>query len=526
MSNKDNKLKAYVRYDGQNKLVASSLILQRFKPKVGDWVEVNESLCCNPVLPTPSSKRDVNRAFARYDGQNNVVPGSLIFNRFKPAVGKWIEIPMYKCCETPAPTICGAPYWINVWDRTLSTAQEIESTYVDSNCNIYSGGSSSINFNPYEATFYKYAPDGSQIWAVAYKPPIGNTYGNGNNMVVDADGGVYYTTEQTLFKLDSNGIMVWAINMPGGFNNYGVTVGNGAVYWMLKNGSNAYETSISKIDPLTGAVLIEKSFTIDSVYTSGSSYVQSVPLIDSEGNLVFGINTVKRVGVDYITDIFKCDADLNVIWTKAVGVGLSGDTDSTGMAIDAAGNIYGIGYYQNLYKIDKDGNLVWVTQADVEWKGLSVSSSGDVFLAGKGLTSNTEVSYAKLDTNGVFQWSTNISYSGVGSIALDVDGFNSNINAPTYIKDNVYTIPIDNYNVSLGEHIKMEVKLPLTQVVGVYGDYTFVDDTADFSFTPTTNTLVTINYTVADTTYITTNSTGTLGIPQVNTGTLTTTPIV
>jgi hypothetical protein len=46
------KLKAYVRYDGLGRIVPSSSILARFKPKVGNWKEISSSLCCNPI---PSS---------------------------------------------------------------------------------------------------------------------------------------------------------------------------------------------------------------------------------------------------------------------------------------------------------------------------------------------------------------------------------------------------------------------------------------------------------------------------------------
>ena len=53
MANSNNRLKAYVRYDGTGRVIAGSLILQRFKPKVGNWVEINANECCNvPPLPT------------------------------------------------------------------------------------------------------------------------------------------------------------------------------------------------------------------------------------------------------------------------------------------------------------------------------------------------------------------------------------------------------------------------------------------------------------------------------------------
>lgn len=47
-----NKLKAFVRFDGSGRVIPSSLILQKSKPKVGNWKEINATECCNG---TPSS---------------------------------------------------------------------------------------------------------------------------------------------------------------------------------------------------------------------------------------------------------------------------------------------------------------------------------------------------------------------------------------------------------------------------------------------------------------------------------------
>ena len=54
MANSNNKLKAYIRYDGTGRVIAGSLILQRFKPKVGNWQEINANECCNEA-PLPSN---------------------------------------------------------------------------------------------------------------------------------------------------------------------------------------------------------------------------------------------------------------------------------------------------------------------------------------------------------------------------------------------------------------------------------------------------------------------------------------
>ena len=44
----NKKLRAWVRYDGKNRVVAGSLILQPHKPKDGKWKELPVYKCCNP----------------------------------------------------------------------------------------------------------------------------------------------------------------------------------------------------------------------------------------------------------------------------------------------------------------------------------------------------------------------------------------------------------------------------------------------------------------------------------------------
>ena len=56
MANGNNKrLKAYVRFDGSGRVVPSSLILQRNKPKVGNWQEIDAYDCCNYTTTTTST---------------------------------------------------------------------------------------------------------------------------------------------------------------------------------------------------------------------------------------------------------------------------------------------------------------------------------------------------------------------------------------------------------------------------------------------------------------------------------------
>jgi len=48
-------LKAFVRYDGTGRVISGSLILNRFKPAVGNWEEIDAYECCNPTTTTTTT---------------------------------------------------------------------------------------------------------------------------------------------------------------------------------------------------------------------------------------------------------------------------------------------------------------------------------------------------------------------------------------------------------------------------------------------------------------------------------------
>ena len=54
-SNNNNKLKAFVRFDGSGRIVPSSLIVQAFKPKVGNYKEIDAKECCNYTTTTTTT---------------------------------------------------------------------------------------------------------------------------------------------------------------------------------------------------------------------------------------------------------------------------------------------------------------------------------------------------------------------------------------------------------------------------------------------------------------------------------------
>jgi hypothetical protein len=55
MASNKRDLKAFVRFDGTGRVVSSSLILARKKPKVGNWKEIDAYECCNTTTTTTTA---------------------------------------------------------------------------------------------------------------------------------------------------------------------------------------------------------------------------------------------------------------------------------------------------------------------------------------------------------------------------------------------------------------------------------------------------------------------------------------
>lgn len=52
MSTNKKNLHAFVRFDGQGRVIAGSLVLRKNKPKVGNWQEISGYECCNTTTTT------------------------------------------------------------------------------------------------------------------------------------------------------------------------------------------------------------------------------------------------------------------------------------------------------------------------------------------------------------------------------------------------------------------------------------------------------------------------------------------
>lgn len=149
-----NKLKAFVRFDGSGRVIPSSLILQKSKPKVGNWKEINATECCNsaPTTTTTTTADPRPRISSLACGpllpyqEITIVNGDSICDPMIYITGDFSQVPqgpfyvnvgsIYRMfspmgnqaypmgnCETcvPGTTVFTKPYWLNSSDACSTT---------------------------------------------------------------------------------------------------------------------------------------------------------------------------------------------------------------------------------------------------------------------------------------------------------------------------------------------------------------------------------------------------------------------
>jgi len=71
------------------------------------------------------------KGYVRYDGSGRVVPSSLILRKNMPKVGKWVEVPVYECCDTTTTTTTSAIPACFTYSYYLGARQDALLSYTD-----------------------------------------------------------------------------------------------------------------------------------------------------------------------------------------------------------------------------------------------------------------------------------------------------------------------------------------------------------------------------------------------------------
>ena len=99
-SNNNNKLKAFVRFDGSGRIIPSSLIVQAFKPAVGNYVEIDAKECCNyvPTTTTTTTAAPTTTTTTTFNPvsdkrlKENIVPTGNFIGEFTEYTWNWNAI--------------------------------------------------------------------------------------------------------------------------------------------------------------------------------------------------------------------------------------------------------------------------------------------------------------------------------------------------------------------------------------------------------------------------------------------------
>lgn len=359
------------------------------------------------------------KAWVRYDGNGELVPGSIVYRKRKPA-GKFKELidpPQDPCCiisTTTAPPSCAeSGFWTDELTK-ISNVESGASAYgsvmqsTQHNCNsffltsddvgtVYPSGTA-VN----GALIIKYDGDGTHLWAKAGQFfSAGTPQGlpttvaskmdqdeEGNTYIVYYDLGVLGYSPLGVAKLSPAGTVIWArlyngaIDPSKNLSVYGIKVHkNGYVYLTGRfNGVGAEYTTygaatLLKINPTNGDIEASKAYysTLPAINSGLEQYALSQFDFTPEGDIVLSVGMYIYQDAPNYKDyyplfVLKADQGLNVIWAnygQNIPARCTDPSCSTGYAdfelisvqVDKFGYIYGNAWSQDVIKLNPDGTL-------------------------------------------------------------------------------------------------------------------------------------------------------------------------
>jgi hypothetical protein len=247
------------------------------------------------------------------------------------------------------------------------------------------------------------------------------------------------------------------------------------------------ETYIHKATSLTGEITKTVQLSVDA---NPDTYFHASPLIDSSGNIIVACNWPS-----FYSTIVKIDPTLTTVLGSFTmdDAAFSGDGDVTATTIDQNDIVVVNQYGESIYALNTNTNsVVWTKQNDSGENSyhLATTPSGSVYWVGEiywdqvgGEDIRRIITILKFAPGGIFEWGTGIRYVP-SNTDFEVTGWDNDGTSGAQIIRDALLITAE---VQLtGLDTETILKLPLTQVLGTYGDYEFFDITNEVSFTSPT----------------------------------------
>jgi uncharacterized delta-60 repeat protein len=302
---------------------------------------------------------------------------------------------------------------------------------VDGAGNVYVAGWSAGEQNT-DYIVIKYNGNGDQQWAERYNG-LGNGYDAPYGVALDDSGNVYVTgsstgdgtgSDYTTIKYNSDGVQQWAQSYNGPGNGY-----DAALAVAVDATGNVYVTGTSTAkNGLTDCTTIKYDTNGNQQWAeiydglaSGTDYGNSIAVDDSGNVYVTGSSEGTETNRDYLT--LKYDSPGQQQWVSTYSSPGSNLDEGRSVGLDDSGNVYvtGVLAYSEgksstddwgTIKYDSSGAEQWVRTyngpaniADEAWS-IAVDVSGNSYVVGysHGLTSGSDLTSIKYDTQGVEQW--------------------------------------------------------------------------------------------------------------------------
>ena len=387
-------------------------------------------------------------------------------------------------------------YWIQTLFVPEGFVNQIylQSLTMDSSGSVYSLSNPNFNSGPGLLT-RRFANNGSLTWqslseVTSYVDSSGDA---SPQKTLIYQGHLYSLYSTIITKQTLSGELVWqrSWNADTGegvvFEFTGFVIdAQGSIFICSEINAND-ETYIHKASSLTGEITKTVQLSVDA---NPNTFFHASPLIDSGGNIIVACNWPS-----WYSAIVKIDPTLTTILGSFTmdDAAFSGDGDVTSTTIDQNDIVVVNQYGESIYALDTNTNsVVWTKQNDSGENSyhLATTVSGSVYWVGEidwdqvgGEDVRRIIIILKFTPSGEFEWGTGIRYVPA-EIDFEVTGWDNDGTSGAQIIRDALLITAELQLPGLDTETIL--KLPLTQVLGTYGDYEFFDITGEVSFTSPT----------------------------------------
>jgi uncharacterized delta-60 repeat protein len=302
---------------------------------------------------------------------------------------------------------------------------------VDSSGNVYVAGWSAGTENT-DYVVIKYNSNGDQQWTQRYNG-LGNGYDAPYGIALDSSGNVYVTGsstgdgtgfDYTTIKYNSDGQQQWTLSYNGSGNGY-----DAALALTVDASGNVYVTGLSTAQNGMGDCVTIKYDTDGNQQwlktydgpANGNDYGNAIA-VDGSGNVyVTGSSTGSTTNGDYLT--IKYDSTGQQQWAPTYSSPGSNLDEGRSVGLDGSGNVYVTGvlaYSEGKSATDDWGTIKYDSSGVEQWVrvyngpaniadeafSMAVDVNGNSYVVGygHGLTSGSDLTSIKYDTDGVQQW--------------------------------------------------------------------------------------------------------------------------